>query len=99
MLGLNSCSGYLAGSEAGCLNQLKSALSTTPNNAPGAGNASNAVTALVGLLLKILQPALDAVGASVLQPLINNTLGLRLGLTDVHMLSVDCDGKGVQLVY
>lgn len=99
VLGLNSCSGYLAGSEAGCLNQLKSALSTTPNNAPGAGNASNAVTALVGLLLKILQPALDAVGASVLQPLINNTLGLRLGLTDVHMLSVDCDGKGVQLVY
>ncbi|WP_236585763.1 hypothetical protein [Bordetella pseudohinzii] len=99
VLGLNSCSGYIAGSEAGCLNQLKSALSTTPNNAPGAGNASNAVTALVGLLLKILQPALDAVGVSVLQPLINNTLGLKLGLTDVHMLSVDCDGKGVQLVY
>ncbi|OZI77937.1 TadG family pilus assembly protein [Bordetella genomosp. 12] len=99
VLGLNTCSGYLAGSETGCLNQLKSALSTTPNNAPGAGNASNAVTALVGLVLKVLQPALDAVGASVLQPLINDTLGLKVGLTDVHMLSVDCDGKGVQLVY
>lgn len=98
-LGLNTCSGYLSGSETGCLNQFKSTLTTTANNAPGVGNASNAVTALVGLLLKVLQPALDAVGASVLQPLINDTIGLKLGLTDVYMLSVDCDGKGVQLVY
>ncbi|CFO09865.1 Predicted membrane protein [Bordetella pertussis] len=54
---------------------------------------------LLGYLLKPLADILNMIGADLLRPLIENVLGLRLGVTDVHMMSIDCDGKGVQLVY
>lgn len=89
--------GGYQGSEAGCVNELGKALAnSTP---PSGGNPPNAIVVLLGYLLKPLADILNMIGADLLRPLIENVLGLRLGVTDVHMMSIDCDGKGVQLVY
>ena len=84
---LNDCTGLLGiigGSENGCKNMIKNALST---KSPGAGGAvANAVAVLAGLL----KPILDAVGASVLTPLLQNVLGINLGQIDVNLKSLDC---------
>ncbi|MGJ7500543.1 TadG family pilus assembly protein [Variovorax sp. ZT5P49] len=83
---LNPCTGLLGlgGSEAGCKNMIKDALSA---NSSGAGGAiSNAVSVLAGLL----KPLLDAIGASVLTPLLTNVLGINLGQVDVNLKSLDC---------
>lgn len=83
---LNSCTGLLGlgGNETGCKNMIKDALATT-SNGPG-GKVSNALTVLTGLL----QPVLNAVGASVLTPLLTNVLGINLGQIDVNLKSLDC---------
>ncbi|MGJ7583340.1 hypothetical protein ACSFA3_24580 [Variovorax sp. RHLX14] len=83
---LNPCTGLLGlgGSEAGCKNMIKDSLSA---NSSGAGGAiSNAVSVLAGLL----KPLLDAIGASVLTPLLTNVLGINLGQVDVNLKSLDC---------
>jgi len=91
---LNQCTGLLGigGSEQGCKNMIKDTLQT---NSTGAGGAvSNAVSVLAGLL----KPLLDAIGSSILTPLLTNVLGINLGQVDVNLKSLDCKGLPM-LVY
>ncbi|WP_459614872.1 pilus assembly protein TadG-related protein [Bordetella sp. 2513F-2] len=83
------------GSEAGCMNKLTSLLQ---DRAPSA-HQSNAVIVLAGALLEALRPLLDGIGERVLKPVVEQVVGLQLGQTDVNLMSLDCDGKGVRLVY
>jgi uncharacterized membrane protein len=91
---LNPCTGLLGlgGSESGCTSMIKNALST--NSSGAGGTVSNAVSVLAGLL----KPLLDAIGASVLTPLLTNVLGINLGQVDVNLKSLDCKGLPM-LVY
>ncbi|MDX3907745.1 MAG: TadG family pilus assembly protein [Pigmentiphaga sp.] len=59
-------------------------------------NGDSAVTAILGMVVQILSPLLDAL-SSLLQGLLNNVLGLGLGETDLSLLSVDCGNA--RLVY
>lgn len=90
----NDCTGLLGigGSENGCKSMLKNVLSTTSNGAGGA--ISNALSMLTGLL----KPILDAIGQTVLTPLLQNVLGINLGQVDVNLKSLDCKGLPM-LVY
>lgn len=84
---LNDCTGLLGligGSENGCKNMIKNTLSTKSTGAGGA--IANAVSVLTGLL----KPVLDAIGASVLTPLLQSVLGINLGQIDVNLKSLDC---------
>ncbi|MDN6884922.1 TadG family pilus assembly protein [Variovorax sp. CAN2819] len=91
---LNPCTGLLGigGNEAGCKSMIKDSLSTSSNGA--SGTISNALSVLTGLL----QPVLNAIGASVLTPLLQNVLGINLGQIDVNLRSLDCKGLPM-LVY
>ncbi|SAI58449.1 Predicted membrane protein [Bordetella ansorpii] len=88
--------GGYQGNETGCKTEIANSLKNT--GPVGAGQPSNAVIALLGLVLGILQQPLDNLGAGLAQT-VNNVVGLELGQTDVNLLSLDCNGKGVQLVY
>jgi hypothetical protein len=84
----NDCSGVIllgGGDVAGCKNMIKSTLSKTTASTTG-GQVSNTLTVLTGLL----KPVLDAVGASVLTPLLQNVLGISLGQVDVNLKTLDC---------
>lgn len=92
----NPCTGLLGlggGSEAGCQSMIKDALKTS-SAGPNGSALSNAVSVLAGLL----QPLLDAIGASVLTPLLQNVLGIYLGQVDVNLRTLDCKGLPM-LVY
>lgn len=91
---LNECTGLLGlgGSEQGCKNMIKDALQT--NSTGLNGTVSNAVSTLAGLL----KPLLDAIGSSILTPLLTNVLGINLGQVDVNLKSLDCKGLPM-LVY
>lgn len=73
------------GTNQGCVNELTSAMNTTSGGSPQAGNAL-----LLGLLLDALAPLLDAIGNQLLTPLLESTLGLNVGETDVRMLGLEC---------
>lgn len=83
---LNPCTGLLGlgGSEAGCKTMIKNALGDQSGGIGGA--VSNALSVLTGLL----KPILDAIGATVLTPLLQNVLGINLGQIDVNLKSLDC---------
>lgn len=85
----------IGGTVAGCMQQISNTLAATPT----AGGPPNVVLGLVGFLLELLRPALDQIGTGLIKPLIENVIGLRVGQTDVRLMSMDCDGTGVQLVY
>ena len=91
---LNQCTGLLGigGSEQGCKNMIKDALQTNSNGLNG--SVSNAVSVLAGLL----EPLLNAIGSSILTPLLTNVLGINLGQVDVNLKSLDCKGLPM-LVY
>ncbi len=82
---LNQCTGLFSIGEQGCKNMIKDALADQ-SNSTGGGSISNAVSFLAGLL----QPLLNAIGASVLTPLLQNVLGINLGQVDVNLKSLDC---------
>lgn len=86
----NQCTGVLGtglfGSTEGCKNMIRDALST-PSSGPG-GAISNTLSYLTGLL----RPVLNAVGSSVLTPVLQGTLGLKLGQIDVHLEKLNCNG-------
>ncbi|RRH86584.1 hypothetical protein EH244_20535 [Variovorax beijingensis] len=84
---LNECTGLLGigGSETGCKNMIRDGLSNTSSGATG-GAVSNALSMLTGLL----KPVLNAIGASVLTPLLESVLGINVGQTDVNLKSLDC---------
>ncbi|WP_354357763.1 TadG family pilus assembly protein [Variovorax boronicumulans] len=81
---LNQCTGLFSIGEQGCKNMIKDTLSSTSNSSGGA--VSNALSVLTGLL----KPLLDAIGSSVLTPLLQNVLGINLGQVDVNLRSLDC---------
>ncbi|QSI33206.1 hypothetical protein GNX71_28005 [Variovorax sp. RKNM96] len=83
---LNPCTGLLGlgGNEDGCKKMIRDGLSSSSNGLGGA--VSNALSVLTGLL----KPILDAIGASVLTPLLQNVLGINLGQIDVNLKSLDC---------
>lgn len=79
-------------SNQGCIDLLKGTL----NKSSGSGSGSvvsNALAVLTGLL----QPLLDAIGKSVLTPLLQSLLGIHLGEIDVKLHSLRCNDA--QLVY
>ena len=96
----NQCTGggllNPAGSNSGCVNVLADALKET--NSSGALSQQAGITVLLGQLLNVLKPVLDAVGNDLLVPLLTDILGLRLGETDVSVFSVECNDGSV-LVY
>ena len=69
---------------------LEDALAAQPAGSPPA-----ALFVLLGSLLNLLQPILDAVGTNLLLPLLQNVLGLQLGQTDISMLGLECRAGSV----
>ncbi|CAN7603722.1 TadG family pilus assembly protein [Variovorax paradoxus] len=88
----NECTSLLNHSEQGCKNMIRDALQSTSSGAGGV--VSNAVSVLTGLL----EPLLNAIGSSILTPLLTNVLGINLGQVDVNLRSLDCKGLPM-LVY
>ena len=78
------------GSNSGCVTMLEDALAAQPAGSPPA-----ALFVLLGSLLNLLQPILDAVGTNLLLPLLQNVLGLQLGQTDISMLGLECRAGSV----
>ncbi len=87
---VNSCTGllYLGGTESGCKTMLRTTLADASTK-PGGGTVSNALTVLAGML----KPVLNAVGSSILTPLLQNVLGLHIGETDVNLIDLQCGGN------
>lgn len=73
------------GSNSGCVSELADAL-----EAPSGQSQSNALVFLTGLLLETLKPVLDAIGNNLLIPILDDTLGLQLGQTEVNLLGLSC---------
>lgn len=92
---LNSCTGlaYLGGNETGCKQMLRSTLAGSSNTTAGS-TVNNSLAYLTGLV----KPLLNALGSSVLTPLLQNVLGINLGVTDVHLIKLNCSGEP-RLVY
>ncbi|KRF02114.1 hypothetical protein ASG87_11570 [Frateuria sp. Soil773] len=85
--------GCTLGSKDSCINVISGAITASG----GSGSNSGAFVNLLGFILQALKPALDGVGSNILTPILQNGLGLKLGLTDVHLQSLQC--HRVQLVY
>jgi uncharacterized membrane protein len=77
---------------AACVAVIKGALQ---GNAPS--GVSNGLIGVLGFVLQTLQGPLNTLGANVLTPVLNNTLGIDLGVSTVNLQSLQC--HGVQLVY
>jgi uncharacterized membrane protein len=96
----NDCTGGgifgATGADAGCVSEIANSL----KNSSGSGSTStpNAVIALVGFLLQLLQPILDTLGTQILTPLLQNVLGLHLGQVDINLRTLDCNASP-SLVY
>lgn len=82
-------------SDQGCINLIQDTLSQNSSSNQGGliSNTSIVLTGLVGLL----EPLLDAVGNSLLTPLLQKVLGIHIGEVDVKLHSLQC--KSAQLVY
>lgn len=73
-------------------------VSVIQNSMSGSSNGTgNGVIALLALVVQALQGPLNQVGTQILTPLLNNTLGVQLGVSTVTLHSLQC--HGVQLVY
>jgi uncharacterized membrane protein len=83
-----------------CLGNSQCILSTqlAGNQTSGGTSVSNAVVALLGLVVNLLQPILNSLGGAV-ATLLSNVLGVQLGLVDVSLLDLNCGGTSVKLVY
>jgi len=89
----NGCTGGLLWfgsiSEDVCINQLTQGLSTPPETAPG---SNSALALLLHAVSNLLTPALNAVG-SLLTDLLQDLLGLELGVVDIHVQELSCGGE------
>ncbi|MGQ0501382.1 MAG: TadG family pilus assembly protein [Panacagrimonas sp.] len=83
----NNCTGvlFIGGSESGCKQMIRDTLSNKSNGS----TVSNLAIALTGLI----KPVLNALGTSVLTPVLTNVVGLHLGETDVKLMSLSCGGN------
>jgi len=97
-LGLGPCSSALTGTQQGCINTLSDTMAMNAS-VPAAGNPPNALVALAGVLLGGLQQPLNSLGTDLVKPAMEDVVGLQIGQTDVNLMSLECNGKGVQLVY
>ena len=85
----NPCTGgglFGAGNAEECIKTIANGLSGTAG-----GGQPNVVTALLGMVLELLRGPLDLLGSQVLRPLLEDVIGLRVGVTDVRMLDVQCN--------
>jgi uncharacterized membrane protein len=82
-------------SNAGCVNLIETTLgkSSSASSNGVTSTVSNALTVLTGLL----RPVLNALGDSVLTPLLQDILGVHLGEVDVKLHSLQCSSS--KLVY
>jgi len=88
---LGSCG--LLGNPQACVSS-----SLAGSQGSGSGAVSNVLLTLLGLLVTLLQPILNALGG-VVATLLNGLLGIQLGLVDVSLLDLNCGGTSVSLVY
>lgn len=79
-------------SNAGCVTLLRTTLGKASGSKTGS-TTSNSLAVLTGML----RPVLNAVGANVLTPLLQNVLGIHLGEVDVKVESLRCGSS--KLVY
>lgn len=87
----DGCSGgVLAGTNAGCVEVIEKALEP-----PSGGTTPTALVVLLGNVLNLLKPILDAVGNNLLMPVLQDILGLQLGQTDISMLGLECRAGSV----
>lgn len=80
------------GSQNACITLLATGMAGNTSS-----GSANVVPLLLGFLLQALQPALNAIGSVLLTPLLQDVLGLNLGVTTVHLDSLQC--HAVHLVY
>jgi uncharacterized membrane protein len=91
ILNQTTCTLGLLGS-APCINVIQTAM-----NGTSTGGTPNSVIALLAFVVQALQGPLNQIGTQILTPLLNNTLGVQLGVSTVTLHSLQC--RGVQLVY
>lgn len=72
----------------GCTDLLTTALNKS-SSSTSSGTVSNSLTVLTGML----KPVLNAVGSTILTPLLQNVLGLHMGETDVKLIDLQCGGN------
>lgn len=93
---IGGCSALIGSNDAACVNEIASSLNGSSSG--GGESVPNAVTALAGYLLQLLRPVLDAMGSSVLTPILHDVLGLHLGQIDVNLRTLNCQARA-HLVY
>lgn len=93
---IGGCTALIGSNDAACVNEIANSLDGSSSG--GGESVPNAVTALTGYLLQVLRPVLDAIGSSVLTPILHDVLGLHLGQIDVHLRTLNCQARA-HLVY
>ncbi|WP_144240766.1 TadG family pilus assembly protein [Dyella japonica] len=78
-------------STSACIGVIQGAMNGSSNSIP------NGMLGLFSLLIQQLQTPLNNLGTGFLTPMLNNTLGIDLGVSTVTLHSLQC--HGVQLVY
>lgn len=93
---IGGCTALIGSNDAACVSEIANSLDGSTSG--GGDSVPNAVTALTGYLLQVLRPVLDALGSSVLTPILHDLLGLHLGQIDVHLQTLNCQARA-HLVY
>lgn len=93
---IGGCTALVGSNDAACVSEIANSLNG--NTSGGGDTVPNAVTALTGYLLQALRPVLDAIGSSVLTPILHDVLGLHLGQIDVNLRTLNCQARA-HLVY
>lgn len=93
---IGGCTALINSNDAACVGEIANSLNG--NTSGGGDTVPNAITALTGYLLNALRPLLDAIGSSVLTPILRDVLGLHLGQIDVHLRTLNCQARA-HLVY
>lgn len=90
--------GLPGGSESGCINKLKGELGKQVSLDDSGidlglpGQTTGALAAILGVVTALLEPILDAVG-TLLAGLLNDLLGLQLGVVDVELQELSCHSE------
>lgn len=93
---IGGCTALIGSNDAACVTEIANSLDG--NTSGGGDTVPNAVTALTAYLLQAIKPMLDAIGSSVLTPILRDLLGLHLGEIDVHLRTLNCQARA-HLVY
>lgn len=93
---IGGCTALIGSNDAACVTEIANSLNG--NTSGGGDTVPNAITALTGYLMQVLRPVLDAIGSSVLTPILHDLLGLHLGQIDVNLRTLNCQARA-HLVY